>query len=134
MLEVITTTLVKCDHCKKEVTKEWKTYNGKQYCKYCDSLIRTEEAEEKLLQSIGLSIYDFGRFRHAFIRDGRIYAYSRIGGGNAKEYRDCFKTLRKNEYYDDDQEDECECTYHDFYFNLPEDLDISQFEIIMYDD
>lgn len=81
-----------------------------------------------LLGVLGIEQNNIPRFRDCFLSDGYIVIHTRTGGGN-REYYDYpndenqegpwNSTLRDNEYYISDNDDEFDCTYANFYFRFP---------------
>lgn len=81
-----------------------------------------------LLSVLGIKQEDIPRFRDCFLNEGYIVIYTRTGGGN-REFYDYpndenqegpwNSTLRDNEYYISDNDDEFDCTYANFYFRFP---------------
>lgn len=81
-----------------------------------------------LLSVLGIKQEDIPRFRDCFLNEGYIVIHTRTGGGN-REYYDYpnddnqegpwNSTLRDNEYYISDNDDEFDCTYANFYFRFP---------------
>jgi hypothetical protein len=83
---------------------------------------------------LGLSAGDVGRFRDAYIADGKIAIYTRNGGGN----RECWEThgdgddpgcscpgciieevLPQHPHYLYDEDDDFDSTYATIYFSFP---------------
>jgi hypothetical protein len=75
-----------------------------------------------LLKMLGLTIESAGRFRDSFLNsDGtRILIYTRNGGGNRESYEEIIKALQEHPQYVDDYDDDFDCTYATFEFNVPE--------------
>ena len=67
------------------------------------------------------------RFRDVFYKDGIIYVYCRLGGGNREDYEECINKLRLNEYYIKDYDDEVDQTYAIFEFKKPEGVEIKTY-------
>lgn len=74
-----------------------------------------------LLQLLDLTEGDIGRFRDAFVSEGKIAIYTRLGGGNRESYKENIKKLQGHPNYLSDQDDDFDCTYATFYFSFPED-------------
>jgi len=89
-----------------------------------------------LLAMLGLTETDVGRFRDAFVAEGKIVIYTRNGGGNREHYSwgdepveegpecgctGCVMTYRipKLKYYSHDRDDEFDCTYASVFFDFP---------------
>lgn len=99
-----------------------------------------------LLFVIGLTVDDVGRYRDAYVSEGKIAVYTRNGGGNREcweeEADDCHCTgciatrhLPAHPLYSSDRDDDFDETYATFYFNIPDDwrerlaaLDIGEFD------
>jgi hypothetical protein len=73
-----------------------------------------------LLAIIGLKECDVERFRDCFLGDNEIQVYTRTGGGNRSDYKNL--ALIKNKYYKSDEDDDFDCTYATYYFNIPEEI------------
>ena len=110
---MVKVTKILCDRCHCDITdtKIIDSYEG-ELCSMCVAIKHKEDNENKLLTRLGLTYYDFGRLRSILIEDDRIHACARIGGRNNEEYKRCFKILRHNQYYDDDDSDFYDSTYH----------------------
>ena len=59
-----------------------------------------------LLSCLGLSKGDFGRFRPAYIGDGQIVVYTRVGGGNREDYESVFVQMQKHPNFLRDEDDD----------------------------
>jgi len=85
-----------------------------------------------ILATLGLTEKDIGRFRDAFVSEGKIAIYTRLGGNN----RQCWcaneeehqqgwcgetyvKRLQSHPNYLYDEDDDFDNTYATFYFSLP---------------
>jgi len=96
-----------------------------------------------LLRVLGIRMEDVGRFRDAFVTEGKIAIYTRLGSHNAEcccdEYPDaephpldprhkcvCYvpniNLLRRHPLYLYDEEDGFDRTYRTFYFRIPEEF------------
>ncbi len=75
----------------------------------------------KLLEILGKTQGDFGRFRNVYMEDGYIVVHTRNGGGNREDYEDVFEEMSMHPWYSHDQDDDFDCTYANIYFKLPED-------------
>jgi len=86
-----------------------------------------------LLSMLDLTESDIGRFRDAFVTEGKIAIYTRLGGGNRKCwcesedehlaggcYQPNIKRLQEHPNYLYDEDDDYDCTYATFYFSFPE--------------
>ncbi len=76
---------------------------------------------DKLLEILGKTSGDFGRFRNVYMEDGYIVVHTRNGGGNRDDYEDVFDEMSMHPWYSHDEDDSFDCTYANFYFKLPED-------------
>lgn len=76
---------------------------------------------DKLLQILGKTQGDFGRFRNVYMEDGYIVVHTRNGGGNREDYEDVFDEMSEHPWYSHDADDDFDCTYANIYFKLPED-------------
>lgn len=72
-----------------------------------------------LLAALGLVRDDFGRYRDAFISEGRIAVYTRIGGGNREAYEPYFGILQAHPQYAENRDDDFDSTYCTFFFTFP---------------
>lgn len=68
-----------------------------------------------------------GRFRDCFLIDddkpeynNHIFIYTRMGGGNRKDYNEEIEKLQNNEFYVEDYDDDFDSTYATFVFKIPE--------------
>lgn len=75
-----------------------------------------------LLFNWNISVDDFPRFRNVEIEVDRpiVSVYTRIGGGNREYYQEEIEKLEKLEGYSYDEDDDYDCTYATFYYNIPE--------------
>ena len=64
-----------------------------------------------LLDVLGLTEADVGRFRDCFVRDGEIHVYTRNGGGNREEYQDMLDKLADHPQWIGDADDDFDRTY-----------------------
>lgn len=78
-------------------------------------------ATAALLQILGKTEADFGRFRDVFLGDGLIAVYTRNGGGNRDDYQEVFEEMRKHPNFVGDEDDSFDCTYCTYYFTYPEE-------------
>jgi hypothetical protein len=72
---------------------------------------------DKLLELLGATRDDFGRFRNVYI-DGCIVVHTRCGGGNREDYFPDW--VEDHPWYSHDADDDFDCTYADIYFKVPE--------------
>ena len=75
----------------------------------------------KLLEILGKTQGDFGRFRNVYMEDGYIVVHTRNGGGNRDDYEDVFDEMSEHPWYSHDEDDSFDCTYANIYFKMPED-------------
>jgi hypothetical protein len=76
---------------------------------------------DKLLEFLGKTREDFGRFRNVFLEDGYIVVHTRNGGGNREDHEDVFDEMSEHPWYSHDEDDDFDCTYANIYFKVPED-------------
>lgn len=70
-----------------------------------------------LVAALGFKSYgELGRFRDAFISEGKIAIYTRNGGGNRESYMPDFSN---HPLYLYDKDDDFDCTYATIYFKFP---------------
>ncbi|MDH5626669.1 MAG: hypothetical protein OEY69_00105 [Candidatus Krumholzibacteria bacterium] len=74
-----------------------------------------------ILATLGLLPGDVGRFRDAFVAEGKIAIYTRNGGGNREQYQAVLDRLAQHPLYLSDADDDFDCTYCTIYFSLPEE-------------
>ena len=74
----------------------------------------------KLLEILGKTQSDFGRFRNVFMEDGYIVVHTRNGGGNREDYEYVFEEMSDHPWYSHDADDDFDCTYANIYFKIPE--------------
>lgn len=84
-----------------------------------------------LLEILALTKADIGRFRDAFVSNGQIAIYTRLGGGNRECYckegieHDCYteniQLLQNHSLYVSDKDDDFDNTYATFWFRIPEE-------------
>ena len=75
---------------------------------------------DKLLEFLGKTKEDFGRFRNVYLDDGFIVVHTRNGGGNREDYEDVFDEMAEHPWYSHDEDDDFDCTYANIYFKVPE--------------
>lgn len=78
---------------------------------------------DKLLEVLGKTQADFGRFRNVYMEDGYIVVHTRNGGGNREDYEDVFDEMSDHAWYSHDEDDSFDCTYANIYFKVPEGAD-----------
>lgn len=76
---------------------------------------------ETLLNVLGYTTGDFGRFRNVYVQDGFIIVHTRCGGGNREDYSEVFSMAEDHPWYSHDQDDDFDSTYADIFFKLPDD-------------
>ena len=74
----------------------------------------------KLLEILGKTQADFGRFRNVYMEDGYIVVHTRNGGGNREYYEDVFDEMSEHPWYSHDEDDSFDCTYANIYFKIPD--------------
>ncbi len=74
----------------------------------------------KLLEILGKTQSDFGRFRNVYMEDGYIVVHTRNGGGNRESYEDVFDEMSEHPWYSHDEDDDFDCTYANIYFKVPD--------------
>lgn len=107
-----------------------------------NALFGVNPAAPVLLAMLGIGPGDVPRFRDCYLREGRIAIHTRTGGGNRDYYEhpdrcrdnypEYFKEgeehpsgpwnadLRKLPGFQYDEDDDYDCTYATFYFDVPE--------------
>ena len=75
-----------------------------------------------LLQMLGLTKADVPRYRDCFLnKDGtEIIIHTRTGGGNRDDYAGSNETLTQVPGYKYDEDDDFDCTYADFHYEVPD--------------
>lgn len=73
-----------------------------------------------ILKMLSLTPTDIGRFRDAFVSEGKILIYARLGGGNRDEYKEVIAKLQEHPCYLSDKDDNFDSTYASFYFSFPD--------------
>jgi hypothetical protein len=74
----------------------------------------------EILAVLELKPQDFERFRDAFVTNGEIAVYTRLGGGNREGYAETIEKLQKHPLYLRDKDDSYDSTYATFYFRIPD--------------
>lgn len=93
-----------------------------------------------ILGTLNLKREDVGRFRDAFVSEGKIAVYTRNGGGNRDHWEYSYKEqegegcpcpgciityrLPKHPMYLSNQDDDFDCTYATIFFKLPDEAKI----------
>jgi hypothetical protein len=77
---------------------------------------------DQLLQLLGKSKAEFGRFRDVYVEDGCIIVHTRNGGGNREDYEDVFDEMSEHPWYTHDADDDFDCTYANIYFKVPQEV------------
>jgi hypothetical protein len=72
-----------------------------------------------LLKIINLEMGIIPRFRDCYIDGEYIIVHTRSGGGNREWLEEENNMLEANENYSHDEDDDFDCTYANFYFNIP---------------
>jgi hypothetical protein len=72
----------------------------------------------KLLELLGATQGDFGRFRNVYMEDGYIVVHTRCGGGNREDYFP--EWVEDHPWYSHDEDGDFDNTYADIYFKVPE--------------
>jgi hypothetical protein len=75
-----------------------------------------------LLTALKLNKDEIARYRGCWLEGDKICVHTRTGGGNRDDYEEYNEKLQANEYYISDEDDDFDCTYANFYFNIPEEL------------
>ena len=75
---------------------------------------------DKLLEILGKTRGDFGRFRNVYMEDGYIVVHTRNGGGNREDYGNVFDEMSEHPWYSHNEDDDFDCTYANIYFKIPE--------------
>lgn len=85
-------------------------------------LFGVNQDADELLKMLNLTEDDFGRFRDAYLNENgtNIIVYTRCGGGNRDYYEGVFLKMEKHPEYVTDYDDNYDCTYAYFVFNVPE--------------
>ena len=73
---------------------------------------------DKLLELLGATRGDFGRFRNVYMEDGYIVVHTRCGGGNREDYFPSW--VEDHPWYSHDEDGDFDNTYADIYFKVPE--------------
>ena len=85
-------------------------------------LFGQNQQADLLLFMLGLTREDVGRFRDAYVSEGKIMVYTRNGGGNREYYEDVFERLQDHPLYLGDYDDDFDCTYATIEFSFPEEF------------
>lgn len=84
-----------------------------------NQLFGTNPMAPLLLSMINLKPGDVGRFRDCYYDGEHIVVFTRMGGGNREEYQSDIEDLQEHPGYVKDQDEEIDCTYASFFFELP---------------
>jgi len=76
---------------------------------------------DQILQVLGHTRDDFGRFRDVYIKDGFIVVHTRCGGGNREEYESVFEMAEQHPWYSYDEDCDFDSIYANIYFKIPND-------------
>ena len=82
----------------------------------------TNKAGAAILATLGLTPGAFGRYRDAGVADGKIFVYTRCGGGNREGYQEVFDEMAEHPCFEYDDDDDFDCTYCTFYFRFPDEF------------
>lgn len=82
---------------------------------------------DKILQFLGKTREDFGRFRNVYLEDGYIVVHTRNGGGNREDYEYVFDEMSEHPWYSHDEDDDFDCTYANIYFKVPDNAESTMF-------
>ena len=83
---------------------------------------------DTLLEILGKTRAEFGRFRDVYVEDGCIVVHTRNGGGNREDYEDVFDEMSTHPWYVRDADEDFDSTYANIYFKVP-DESIEQFKV-----
>ena len=75
---------------------------------------------QPLLDILGYTEGDFGRFRSVYVENSFIVVHTRCGGGNREDYEDVFSMASDHSWYVRDEDCDFDSTYADIYFKIPE--------------
>ena len=81
-----------------------------------------------LLNLLGKTQEDFGRYRDIFVQNGYIVVHTRNGGGNREYYEHVFDEMAEHPWYSHDEDDDFDCTYANIYFKVPEET-VEQYKV-----
>ena len=90
-----------------------------------NQLFGENEDAMALLGMLSLTRNDFQRYRDVYLnKEGnKIIVLTRIGGDNAKDYRQVYMNMRRHKYYIKDYDDEFDNTYAYFEFKVPKEYE-----------
>lgn len=77
------------------------------------------ESGKGLVKLLGLSPADFGRYRDAWVRQGRICVYTRNGGPNQEDYHIVDEAMSSHPLFEMAEDDDFDNTYRTYYFRFP---------------
>ena len=85
-------------------------------------LFGINEEAPVLLGMIGVNKEYFDRFRDIELIEGgtKIRVFTRLGGGNRKNYTKTWEKIKKHELYIKDYDDDFDCTYAYIEYGIPE--------------
>lgn len=95
-----------------------------------NAIFGVNEDAPALLVMLRLTPNDFSRFRDAFVANGEIIVYTRLGGGNREGYTHIFTAMKKHPQYLRDVDDNFDSTYCTFFFRIPKYLPEDVLEIL----
>lgn len=72
-----------------------------------------------LLKIVNVNMGDVPRFRNCFIDSEYVVVHTRAGGDNREYFKDDIAVLQAHENYSHDEDDDFDCTYANFYFEVP---------------
>jgi len=75
----------------------------------------------QILNLLGLTTGQFGRYRDVYIQDGYIVVHTRCGGGNREDYEEMFNEVSEHAWYSHNEDCDFDSTYADIYFKIPND-------------
>jgi len=89
---------------------------------FYNMLFGTNPFSNILLQMLGITRNDVGRFRDCYLNeDGtEIIVHTRTGGGNREDYVGSNEFLTEVEGYKFDEDDDFDSTYANFHYAVPE--------------
>ena len=75
-----------------------------------------------LLGMLGLTRLSFERYRDVYLNKygTKIIVLTRIGGNNAKDYKEVYESMKNHPYYINAYDDDFDSTYAYFEFSVPE--------------
>lgn len=85
-----------------------------------NALFSTDSIADELLAMLGTSRNKVPRFRDCYLTEDGIAIHTRTGGGNREDYEDENDYLTTLPGYRYDEDNDFDCTYADFYYDVPE--------------